>query len=109
MCINLTVAKQRLGRHVTAATNAGNNKIIVDVVVFFTVRVVSKKGNLFLPELLQFIFIKRYKLCDVGCMRILDVGQQIKLYNGFKSLSTLDLIQASLWCYSQLRVMKRQK
>jgi hypothetical protein len=38
------VARQRLGRHVPAATNTHNNRIIARTVVFYTVRVVSKES-----------------------------------------------------------------
>jgi hypothetical protein len=41
------IAKQRLGRHVPVAANTRNNRRIVGVVVFCTVRVVSKKGRRF--------------------------------------------------------------
>jgi hypothetical protein len=49
----LSFARQRLGKHVAAATNTRNNTGIVGPVVFFAVRVLSRKeGNLFFPELL---------------------------------------------------------
>jgi hypothetical protein len=38
------VDRQRLGKHVPAATNTRNNRRIVGRVVFYTVRVVSKEG-----------------------------------------------------------------
>jgi hypothetical protein len=50
-CIHNFSARQRLGKHVPAATNARDNKRIVGRVIFYVVRVVSKESKrLVLPR-----------------------------------------------------------
>jgi hypothetical protein len=49
----IIVARQRLGRNVTAVTNTNATRRIVGYVVFNAVRVISRKvGDYFFPELL---------------------------------------------------------
>jgi hypothetical protein len=43
-CIPPNVARQRLGNHVTAATNTCNNRQIVGRIIFYAVRVISKES-----------------------------------------------------------------
>jgi hypothetical protein len=44
LCVYVPIiARQRLGKNVTAATNESNNRIIVGRVVFYAVCVISRK------------------------------------------------------------------
>jgi hypothetical protein len=54
------VARQQLGKNVTAATNTHNNRRIVGGVVFYADQVASKEsGRLSLPELAIFPLLKK--------------------------------------------------
>jgi hypothetical protein len=44
ICISPIVARQRLGKHVPAATNTRNNRRIVGRVVLYAIRVVAKES-----------------------------------------------------------------
>jgi hypothetical protein len=44
MCVPPFGARQRFGKHVPAATNTRNSRKIVGLVIFYTVRVLSKES-----------------------------------------------------------------
>jgi hypothetical protein len=54
ICVYPNIARQRFGKNITMATNTCNNRRIVDRVVFYAARVVSRKVDQFFPE---FIFL----------------------------------------------------
>jgi hypothetical protein len=57
MCISLSGARQRLGKHLSAVTNKHNNRRIVGGVVFYMVRVVSKESmRLVLPRTFCYVY-----------------------------------------------------
>jgi hypothetical protein len=49
VCLYAYVARQQLGKNVTAATNAHNNRRILGRVVFYAVRVVSMESRRLVP------------------------------------------------------------